>query len=558
MPTVPILRPLSWGLPLLLFAAMPSAQAFCGFFAGKADASLFNEASQVVVARDGDHTVLSMLNDYKGPLSQFALVVPTPVVLKQGDVKIAERTTFERLDAYSSPRLAEYNDEDPCKVQFNWDWIIRNPLERQVLSERVSTSPPRMLGMSGVSRDKALGVTVEAKFTLEEYDIVSLSAKQSNGLETWLHENGYHIPQGASAALKPYINQGMKFFVAKVNLKEQQKTGFAYLRPLQFAFDSEKFMLPMRLGMLNAPKDKAQDLIVFLLTLNGRVESSNYRTIKLPANENLPVFVKPAFKDFYKAMFDNAAKLEDFSVVFTEYFWNMAWCDPCAAQPLSVEELLKAGAWWVAEQGSGNPAPGAPRNYRLRPGGARPAMLTRLHVRYMPKTFPEDLLFTQTQDQQNWQTRYVIHNPYGGSVAECNARVTALDCTAMCQPRLAQIHEAAQQSPDWLNPRYRNRSDLSLMNECQRTCTASKQAGIDAAYNYYTRDYPYRLAGEKLTLARLTGWTLASIDAMPGAPAPEARAGAQHLQLVPQLQPEPVSLWMPPYGMSRDPRIGGR
>src|SRR5208283_1923296 len=100
----------------------------------------------------------------------------------------------------------------------------------------------------------------------------------------------------------------------------------SYLRPLQFSFESDKFMLPMRLGMLNAPPDKPQDLIVYLLTPGGRVESSNYRTVKLPANVNLPVFIKPAFRDFYKALFDNSSKLEDFRVVFTEYVWDMGWC----------------------------------------------------------------------------------------------------------------------------------------------------------------------------------------------------------------------------------------
>jgi hypothetical protein len=164
---------------------------------------------------------------------------------------------------------------------------------------------PAMRSNAEASRDKALGVTVEAQYTLEEYDIVSLSATQSDGLETWLGENGYKIPKGASAALKPYINQGMKFFVAKVNLKEQLKTGYTTLRPLQFAFESEKFMLPMRLGMLNAAPDKPQDLIIYLLTKDGRVESSNYRTVKLPANMNLPFFIKPKFQDFYKAMFDS-------------------------------------------------------------------------------------------------------------------------------------------------------------------------------------------------------------------------------------------------------------
>ena len=332
-------------------ATLPtSAEAFCGFFAGKADASLFNEASQVVIARDGTRTVLSMHNDYRGPLSEFALVVPTPVVLRQGGVKVADKAIFERLDAYSAPRLAEYHDNDPCQVRFNWDPITRNARVRDELGVARMAAPASMANDAAAERRaKALGVTVEVAYTLEEYDIVSLSANQSDGLETWLRENGYRIPKGAAAALKPYINQGMKFFVAKVNLKEQIKTGYTYLRPLQFGFDSEKFMLPLRLGMLNAPQGKPQDLIVYVLTRGGRVESSNYRTVKLPANVNLPAFVKPAFKDFYQALFDTAARTEDHKVVFTEYFWDMAWCDPCAANPLSAEELRRAAP-------SGSPA----------------------------------------------------------------------------------------------------------------------------------------------------------------------------------------------------------
>ncbi len=32
----------------------------------------------------------------------------------------------------------------------------------------------------------------------------------------------------------------MKFFLARVNLKEQSKFGYTYLRPLQIAFESER------------------------------------------------------------------------------------------------------------------------------------------------------------------------------------------------------------------------------------------------------------------------------------------------------------------------------
>ena len=74
-----------------LISASPLAQAFCGFYVGKADAALFNEASQVIMVRDGDRTVISMLNDYKGELTEFALVVPVPQVLQREQVNVGER-----------------------------------------------------------------------------------------------------------------------------------------------------------------------------------------------------------------------------------------------------------------------------------------------------------------------------------------------------------------------------------------------------------------------------------------------------------------------------------
>ena len=544
----PVARIASFGarqvLPLsaaLLFGmAAPATHAFCGFFAGKADASLFNEASQVVIARDGNRTVLSMQNDYKGPLSEFALIVPTPTVLKQGQVRVAEKTTFERLDAYSSPRLAEYHDHDPCRVSFNWDWIVRNPSAPQPYPVPAPMMSRRAEMADSAGRAKALGVTVEAAFTLEEYDIVTLSATQSNGLETWLRQNGYTIPKGASAALRPYINQGMKFFVAKVNLKEQLKTGYTTLRPLQFAFESEKFMLPMRLGMLNAAPDKPQDLIIYLLTKNGRVESSNYRTVKLPANLNLPHFIKPRFQDFYKALFDHEATKEEHRVVFTEYFWDMAWCDPCAANPLSAQELRGAGVFWTAGDADDNfkvmNAPPGTTVRRTIPsmvppmnGGAQPVVLTRLHVRYTPNTFPEDLMFTQTKDRQNWQTRYVVQNPYESSVAQCSAKVGQMDCEAMCRPRVSQIlrlpdydngtggQRAPSNQRDFARDIYRDKDPLALQRDCVSACVAAKQGGIELASRYYKTDLPRRIQAEKQTLAQLTGWKMSAIDALPGA-----------------------------------------
>ena len=411
---------------LSIMLTTPTA-AFCGFYVGKADAKLFNEASQVILARDGDRTVISMRNDFEGDLAEFALVVPVPVVLQKSQIHVGDPKIFERIDAYSAPRLAEYFDPNPCEVR-----------KAMRMAQMDAALPASLAKEEKDRRDKALGVTVEATYTIGEYDVVILSATQSNGLEQWLRQNGYNIPPRASKALQPYIRQGLKFFVAKVNLAEQAKTGFSYLRPLQFAFESERFMLPVRLGMLNARGP--QDLVIYALTRNGRVETTNYRTVKLPANVDLPTYTRSEFAQVYKALFETQARREDYRVVWTEYFWDMAWCDPCAADPLSRDELRAAGVFWLDSDEPSIGAPGySPPIARSRAaGGAQPVMLTRLHLRYTPETLPEDLMFQETQDRQNFQTRYVLRNPWKGDMQACAEARLYFDEVAKRQEREAQ------------------------------------------------------------------------------------------------------------------------
>ena len=62
----------------VLFFGIKPALAFCGFYVAKADSSLYNQASQVIIARDEDRTVLTMSNDYQGEAEDFAMVVPVP------------------------------------------------------------------------------------------------------------------------------------------------------------------------------------------------------------------------------------------------------------------------------------------------------------------------------------------------------------------------------------------------------------------------------------------------------------------------------------------------
>src|SRR3954453_3611061 len=98
----------------VLAVAAGTALAFCGFYVAKADTKLFNQASQVVLVRDADRTVLTMANDFKGNPKEFAIVSPVPTFLQKEQIHVAERALLDHLDAYSAPRLVEYFDEDPC------------------------------------------------------------------------------------------------------------------------------------------------------------------------------------------------------------------------------------------------------------------------------------------------------------------------------------------------------------------------------------------------------------------------------------------------------------
>jgi hypothetical protein len=195
----------------------------------------------------------------------------------------------------------------------------------------------------------------------------------------------------------------MRFFVAKVNLTRMQLMGNEFLRPLQVRYETAKFMLPLRLGTVNAKGP--QDLIILALTRNGRVEAANYPTVKLPTGTNVPLYVKKDFGSFYRATFEHAVRNADMRAVFTEYAWDMGWCDPCASEPLSNKELVELGARWIGSDDD--------RAYRLGQGAN--AYVTRLHVRYDAAHFPEDLVFQETADRANFQGRYVVRHAWTGA-----------------------------------------------------------------------------------------------------------------------------------------------
>jgi hypothetical protein len=375
---------------------------FCGFYVAKADTKLFNKTSQVIICRDGETSTITMSSDFEGDVKDFAMVVPVPVVLQQKDIRVVDRLLFDKLDAYSSPRLVEYYDNDPCYEPRYDDY--KYPSAVMNSAGAMNTENTSVM----TEKDK-YHVTIEAKYSVGEYDILILSAKESGGLEAWLTDNGYKIPEGAKEVLEPYIKSNMKFFVAKVNLANYTSAGAVPLRPIQVTFNSPKFMLPIRLGMANS--NGTQDMIVYAFSKTGRIETANYRTVQVPTDMKVPLFVANEFGQFYKDLYDRAWKREEKNVVFLEYAWEVSpmqnvFCDPCVGDPPMVQELKDAGVTWMTAQGQDYHTGG-----NVYTGNV---YFTRLHITYSRTDFPQDLMFQETPNKTQWQARYVLTHPASG------------------------------------------------------------------------------------------------------------------------------------------------
>lgn len=400
----------------LLAAVYLGTSAFCGFYVAKADATLFNDRSEVILVRDGKRTIVTMSNDFEGNVKDFAMVVPVPTILEREDIKVVDPSVFRKLDSYSSPRLVEYHDQNPCMVWREMEEVV-------VANEMVMDMAP-MVTLSRKS-SKDLGVTIEARYSVEEYEVLILSAKESSGLQTWLDINGYKVPGQAKEVLEPYIKSDMKFFVVKVDLNKHELMGNNMLRPLQIRFNSEKFMLPIRLGMANSKGE--QDMVVYSFTKTGRVECVNYRTVEMPTDRKVPLFVREKFGDFYKDVYDRNYEREGKNAIHLEYAWNVtpSWggmkCDPCVGPPPMQQEFVDAGVDWSN-------------------GNGQQVFFTRMHVRYSRARFPQDLFFQVTPNKEHYQARYVLTNPAQGDLSCQNGQDYLID---LYQRRNIELDELA-------------------------------------------------------------------------------------------------------------------
>ena len=154
------------------------------------------------MVRQGDRTTITVANDVQGANGgAFALLIPVPEVLSPEDVNVLAHETFDVLDGYSRPRMVTYTCDD-----FEPYWS--DPCEN-LFMERADS-------MASMTADEGGGefapdVDVEAEFVVGEYDIVVLSAEESDDLFTWLDNEGFSVSEATADVVQEALDSGAYF-----------------------------------------------------------------------------------------------------------------------------------------------------------------------------------------------------------------------------------------------------------------------------------------------------------------------------------------------------------
>ena len=138
------------------------------------------------------------------------MVVPVPVVLQKENVKTLPREVFDHVDQLAAPRLVEYWEQDPCPPE-------RDDGDGHGGGAGDGAGRGRRRGRGAAD----LGVQDRGAVRRRR---VRDRHPQRRGLDRrstpGCAQNNYKIPEGAEPLLRPYVQRGMKFFVAKVDAEE--------------------------------------------------------------------------------------------------------------------------------------------------------------------------------------------------------------------------------------------------------------------------------------------------------------------------------------------------
>ena len=400
----------------LLIVATP-AQALPGFYAGKGADKRSAPSSHIVVMRRGEASVVTVMPEYSGPLTPFALVLAVPADVELERVKTLKREFVDRVESLTAPRFHEFWEWDPCDpgkpVQY-WEQSMKASASTDFLGGPKIGDPTKKVA-------KELFIQTDADFKEGEYSFALLSEEESKDVVGYLSGKGYTAPKGAAAAIRPYVDKGMKILVAEVDSKRIELAGgdFAILSPIRFWSEKPVTTLPVKLGLLSG--DGRQELFVYVFHPTSRFEVKNYDTIFAPTNLDVEFKAKERMGELYAGMHD-LSLAKNPKGVLAEYAWHTAGCgQPCQNERLLPHELISLGGdvfeQWVPEE-EREPEPPELTEAQENAHKARQKELKGKEKREYEKTFEEERKMVAKKKAIIARNKYILtrlHHRYDKS-----------------------------------------------------------------------------------------------------------------------------------------------
>lgn len=270
---------------LLLTCALAAADG--GFFYEVTGATVQSSHQRAVIVFEDGRETLILQTRYAGEQADFAWVIPTPTLVQRADFTTADPRVFDQLFYLTEPTgtlIGAKDDGVGCACGG---------------------------GQSGgdVGRDGS-GVNVWDEFSVDEYQVLVLSAEDSADLAGWLTARDYHLPDGAGPVLQSYQARNWHFVAVRLTAARSPVAAGApasaaasapELKPLAISFDTDTPVFPLHISSLSSSRTEETSVLLYVIAPR-RVEVANYRTTEISTKG----WTGDYFPRFYEGRFRQA------------------------------------------------------------------------------------------------------------------------------------------------------------------------------------------------------------------------------------------------------------
>ncbi|MFE6843979.1 DUF2330 domain-containing protein [Streptomyces sp. NPDC057686] len=221
-------------LPALLATQLgslisPAYACGCGAMIPEGYARIGVERETSVVRFDGRSEQIVMRFVVRGDAPRAAWIMPVP---GRATVELGDGEMFRQLTWLTRPEFKTRSHFWPR----DRDWPFS-----ATTGDSVGAAAPG-------AGDPSVGVV--GREQLGDFDVARLTATDPGALRNWLETNGFKLPDGLTAELKPYVDQKWEYVAVRLAPRQQGKTLTGALDPLKIRFDSDRLVYPMRLSRL--------------------------------------------------------------------------------------------------------------------------------------------------------------------------------------------------------------------------------------------------------------------------------------------------------------------